>query len=356
MKIRMIELYKLKLPLIRPYHTALGVFNHFDSILAVIRSDDDVAVGESTPALGYSWEGPEGVWEFIKFYSSRLIGLEISDADSLIRRYSETIPFSTVPLITALEQLNKQCLPLEKEIDYPLVGILNVDSYEEIPDTIDHLLEQGYTTIKVKIGFSGVDKDIKKIRLIQNYIRGRASIRLDANQSYTFEEAMKLVKSIEAENIELLEQPFPSDHWEEMKQFASSCPLPLMLDESIYGVRAIEKVINYKCANNIKLKLMKSGSFSSLRREATLALNNGIDVIVGNGLATDISCYQETKTAFEIGLSKAGEMNGFLKLCEPLLPNAIRFYKGKVKLHPTSSLAPDATLLSKYGKKETFGN
>jgi hypothetical protein len=64
--------------------------------------------------------------------------------------------------------------------------------------------------------------------------------------------------SLPHEHIELFEQPFKEGNWEDMKRLAKISPIPLMLDESIYDMNDIEKVIQLECADYIKLKLMNS--------------------------------------------------------------------------------------------------
>ena len=88
-----------------------------------------------------------------------------------------------------------------------------------------------YSTFKVKIG-KDLKRDIEKVNLIGGLSKGKAKIRLDANQGYSLEEALVFVREVNPANIELLEQPLPRENWEEMKKLSQESPLLLMLDES----------------------------------------------------------------------------------------------------------------------------
>ena len=68
MRLRSMELFNLAVPVTKPYHTAFGDLAYFDTVLVILRSEDEAAAGESCPVKGYSWEGIEDVWAFTKKY------------------------------------------------------------------------------------------------------------------------------------------------------------------------------------------------------------------------------------------------------------------------------------------------
>lgn len=351
MQIKSVKLYNLDLPLVKPYHTALGDLTSFNSVIAIVRTEKKVGIGESTPVLGYSWESPKDVWEYVQHWGKEIVGKQVNDAIEILRPHLLKKPFSVTPLFTAIEGLLEELPAINEDKEFPLVGILNVVHREEIADILNQLLGEGYTTIKVKVGFR-VEEDIEKVQRVQSLLGNKGKIRIDANQGYTFEDALKFVREIDPSNIELFEQPFHENDWETMRHFAPLSSLPLMLDESIYQEEDVQCAYEFGCTQFIKLKLMKTGSILRLQQLSTLVHQRGFGLVLGNGVASDISCYQETQIALQLGVKTAGEMNGFLKLRRPLLPNYIFFAQGKVFLKPASSLVPDQRLLSKYSKNE----
>jgi len=107
--------------------------------------------------------------------------------------------------------------------------------------------------------------------------------------------------------------------------------IPLMLDESIYSEREIERAAAGTAAEYIKVKLMK---FSSLARlEAAIARIRalGMKPVLGNGVATDIGCWMEACVAAR-HIDTAGEMNGFLKPRERLLADPLPFRDGAIEI------------------------
>ena len=351
MHIKEIEAYWLKVPLVKPYHTSLGNFDYFDCVLTVVKASNAISVGESSPVRGYCWEGAQEVWDNVKSWSKDLIGRQIQDGITSIKRKAIKYPFSATPLLTAMELLDGKIGGIENERSFPLVGILNAEKIEDVELLLAELLGKGYTKIKMKVGFS-VEDDIRRVREAQAILKNRGQLRVDANQGYNFEEAVRFVSSIEPENMELLEQPFPEGDWENMEKLAEISKIPLGLDESIYNDSDILRAIELKCAEFIKLKLMKVGSFAKLKNMCKLIQNSGLKLIFGNGIASDIGCYQETQIAIKMGMDCAGEMNGFLKIKRHLLPGCISFSEGGVLIRPAKSMVPQKEVLKKYAFAE----
>jgi len=227
-----------------------------------------------------------------------------------------------------------------------MVGILQANEPEAIRKELEDFIGQRYDTIKIKVGFD-VDKDIEKVTLAQRIIRGRAQVRADANQGYIFAQAKKFVQSLDPGGIEFLEQPFKEDAWEAMVELAGISPLPLGLDESIYGMAAVEKAKKLGCARFVKFKIMKMGSAEALTRAIDASREFGLEVILGNGAAGEISCYQEALVAARMK-TRTGEMNGFLKQKESILTDGLKTEGGKILLRPGYRLRLDPRKVEKF--------
>lgn len=322
MTVRSVTLFRAPLPLSRPYHTSFGDLPFFDAVIARVETVDGLGWGESTAVPGYSWETPDDVWNFALMHAPGLVGKSVSDGFALLQKKVAASPFGATPLLCALEEAHAGV----KGGSLPLAAILNVNDSEDIIPEVERLLAAGYQTIKFKIGFN-VDEDIKRTRLALSAIENRAKLRLDANQHYSLADAGKFASSIPAENVELLEQPFAAHDWKSMAVFSADCPLPLMLDESIYGMEDIERAAGLNCCAYLKLKLCKAGSMEELLRQGLLVGKHGMKLVIGNGVATDISCRQEIAAAAmlaNMGVTvAAGEMNGFLKQKSQLFPDSL---------------------------------
>src|SRR5262249_32190821 len=102
-----------------------------------------------------------------------------------------------------------------------------------------------------------------------------------------------------------------------MASLYASCPVPLMLDESIVDAGDVFRAAG--CADYIKLKLAKNGSPARLLELIRQAREIGLKVILGNGVQGMIGCWLEGQVQVLAGLDHPGEMNGFRKLRDNFL-------------------------------------
>ena len=349
MNIEKVELYRLKVPLKRPYKIATAEIKAFDCTIVVLQAEDREGLGEAMSDVpGYFWEAPEEVWQFAREKGEQISGLTLSQARQYISGFTATQPCATTPLLTALEALSgSSILTTPSETQFvPMVGILQATEREEIEREVKEFIIQGYETIKIKVGFDA-DKDICKVRMAQEAIQGKAVIRLDANQGYNLPQAARFVKNIDPRDIEFLEQPFKENEWEAMEELSKLSPVPLGLDESIYGMESVEKARKLKCASFVKFKLMKISSAEALAEHIGKSKDYGFQVILGNGAAGEISCYHEALVASKMS-TRAGEMNGFLKQRESILFESLKTQGGKILLEPNFLVKLDAHKVDKY--------
>jgi L-alanine-DL-glutamate epimerase-like enolase superfamily enzyme len=333
MNIEKVELYRVKIPLKQPYKIATAEMRAFDCTIIRLHSQGREGLGEAMADIpGYFWESADEVWQFAKGQGPKILGLSVEKGWELISSHAKKRPCSVTPFLTAMEMMNpkSRLAPPSEFLSVPMLGILQAENPEGIRDEVESFIAQGYETIKIKVGFE-VAKDIERVRLAQKIMRGRARLRADANQGYTLAQAKKFVQSIGSEDIEFLEQPFRENDWESMVRLSRVSPVPLGLDESIYGMDSVKKAKELGCARFVKFKIMKMGSAKSLARAIEASRRMGFGVILGNGAAGEISFYQEALLAARMAIP-AGEMNGFLKQKESILIQGLRTEGGKISL------------------------
>ncbi|HBY94891.1 MAG TPA: hypothetical protein DEP84_13205 [Chloroflexi bacterium] len=349
MRIERIEAFDLRVPLKRPYHWAGGEIRDLTTIIVTIEAGSRRGAGECTTVPGYSWEGPAQAWGFTRQHAPSLVGRSPEEACRALQRQRHDFPFSVSAYLTALEEvLGADALrPPAEERRLRLLGTVNVDSDNDVRAVVPHLLAAGYTTLKVKVGFD-LEHDIARARLVQSLVEDQARIRFDANQAYSLDKARSFAHSVDPANVELFEQPFAPDAWDAMVTLARDCPVPLMLDESIFSEKDIDRTHRLGCAHYIKLKLMKAGSASDLARQIRRVQGHGIGVVLGNGAAADPGCYHEVLVATHCGVATAGEMNGFLKPRASLLKQSIPVDGPDVVVRPDFRLEPDPLRLHEF--------
>lgn len=333
-----ITLYRLRVPLLVPYRLAFGPVEYFDTILVeAVDRDGKTGFGEATILTGYTDETIEGSWraaaQFGPALVARLGASGPEGAQREIRQFGEKFPFTATAFGTALEMLaGSELLALSAPAEVPLVGLLNAKDEAAMRSEFEQLARAGYRTIKVKVGFDAV-KDSLMVKAVQRVVQGRARIRLDANQGYTAEQGMRFAKALDPADVELFEQPCAAGDWDAHLSVARVSPVPMMLDESIYGLADIEKAAELRAAAFIKVKLMKLVTLEALAGAIERIKALGMKAVLGNGVACDPGCWMEACIAAR-HIDNAGEMNGFLKARAALLTDRLEFRDGAVLLRP----------------------
>jgi L-alanine-DL-glutamate epimerase-like enolase superfamily enzyme len=154
---------------------------------------------------------------------------------------------------------------------------------------------QGFTCLKVKCGMDP-DQDIETVLAIRNAVGPEIKIRIDANEGYTVEQALRVAQTLEdlGANIEILEQPTKANYLYALKEVTAQCPIPIMADETALTLRDSLKVIKREVADMINIKLMKIGGITNAIRANLFADLAEIPVMVG--------CMNESMGAMAAGV------------------------------------------------------
>ena len=197
---------------------------------------------------------------------------------------------------------------LGKKADMPLFKLLG--GYRDKIETsvtiglnpIDTMVEkaksyisQGFTCLKVKCGMDA-DQDIEAVLAIRSTVGTNVKIRMDANEGYTLEKALRVVETLEklGADVEILEQPTPAKYLYALKEITSQCPVPIMADETALTLRDSFKAVKMEIADMINIKLMKIGGITNAIKANTYAEIAEIPVMIG--------CMNESMGAMAAGV------------------------------------------------------
>lgn len=325
--------WRLSLPLTRPYHLSLGAIEAFDTIVVEASDGERFGYGEATYVDGYTDETIETAWEQARELCALLAGGSIARARERLETSLADAPFTASAFGTALDMLEGNVhLHVAAETRVPLLALLQGETEDQIALDIETAIRNGYDTLKIKVGFEPED-DLARMQTIQRLNRGRCKLRLDANQGYAREDAMRFASSLDPASIELFEQPCAKEDWDAAAAVARVSSVPMMLDESIYNSKDIERVAQLEAARFVKLKLVKAGCVDTLVRDLARIRELGMEPVLGNGVATEISNWMEACAARGL-VTNALESNGFLKPRRSIVARPLRFERGALVLEP----------------------
>jgi L-alanine-DL-glutamate epimerase-like enolase superfamily enzyme len=331
LKIDNITLTHAQIPLVTPYKISQKTFHHFDPFIVEITSNNgQVGFGEGHICPGYSFETLEGGWEYCREWCEKIVGNPVADAHAAVMTTTVEHPTASSAILGALEMLSEhKLLNIDEDTRIPLLDPIHEMDTEKIPAEIDELIEKGFKTLKVKVGFD-VDDDLKRVTVIQQSISGRGvQIRLDANRNFNAAQGIRFGGALDPENIMLFEQPCGSRDWDSNAAVAKASTVPVMMDESIYMREDIDKSAAIEGVGFVKLKLKKFPSMDLLKEGLDHIRVLGLTPVLGDGTSTDIQCWMEACVARST-IDNAGENNGFLKLTHSVFEEQLPFDNGDI--------------------------
>ena len=353
-----VTIYRLDVPLIKPYKLSYNTFYSFEPLLIHILDDQgNEGWGEQHISPGSSSETRDGGWTFAKVISKLILNKKLYEAKEIILSNSSLSIVASSAIYTAIEMLEKNnILNNKSSLKLKLLTSFNAEEESEIKDELDEVTEQGFTTIKIKVG-KDVNADIKKINNIQAHLNGRATLRIDANRGYSKKDGCKFVQGLKPDFIELFEQPCDANDWDANAAVAKLSYIPIMLDEPICSIKDIRKASRIEGVGLCKLKLKRFLSITRLKEAIKFAHELGLKIVLGDGLGAEINCWMEAKIANSL-IDNAGEYNGFLKI-DPkarILLNPLKFKKGFLMVSENWKLEIDRDKLEKYSinKEEIY--
>lgn len=179
--------------------------------------------------------------------------------------------------------------------------------------------EQGFRILKIKGGLSP-EEDVRRVRAIHSALPS-FTLRLDADQGYTVEQALNVARALEGK-LEMLEQPTPADDLEALQQVTSLSPVPILADESVIRPRSALEVAKRRAASGMSVKLTACGGLRCAREIDTIARVARMNTMV--------SCVNEPALLTAAGLSLAlsspnvayGDLDGHFDLIgDPTRPS-----------------------------------
>jgi L-alanine-DL-glutamate epimerase-like enolase superfamily enzyme len=146
----------------------------------------------------------------------------------------------------------------------------------------------GASILKVKLGKNAIE-DVERIKQIREAIGSEIKIRVDANQGWSFGDAVFALQVLGKYDIEFCEQPMRTWYDDRLPELMQLSPVKIMADESVYNHHDARKQINSGSCHYINIKLAKSGGLFEAKQIHDLAAEKGIPCMMGGMLESRIA-------------------------------------------------------------------
>ncbi len=158
----------------------------------------------------------------------------------------------------------------------------------------------GYRHFQIKVGMNA-DHDIERIRATMAVLDPGEKAYADANQGWTVEEAVRVVRAVGDLPV-MIEQPCHT--YDECLRVRYHTDLPFKLDECVTGIHAAQQIVRDRACEVVCLKVSNLGGLTKARRVRDYLTSNGFSVVAedtwGGEITTSVIAHFAASTPVEL--------------------------------------------------------
>ncbi|AJE81309.1 putative mandelate racemase/muconate lactonizing enzyme [Streptomyces albus] len=129
--------------------------------------------------------------------------------------------------------------------------------------------------VKIKAG-DDLARDLRTVRAIRGRLGEAVPILVDANMSWTAEDAVDRGRQLHAAGAAYVEEPLPPRSWEQLRALRRESGLKVMLDESLCTAEDARRAVAEEACDVFNIRLAKNGGLLRSARLAAHARQQGL--------------------------------------------------------------------------------
>lgn len=286
-------------PFVRPLVTSHGEWSIREGAIVRLLSQERVGYGELAPI---PWFDSESLVEALTFCAS----LEGCLTAEKLAAIPERFPATQFALESAWVDLEiaesdpASSAPPSVLPDLPVCGLLPTG--EAALQAWASLLEQGYSTLKWKIGVGERAAELRCLHQLAEVLPPHVELRLDANGGLDMAAAVDWLQACDCLSIEYLEQPLPPTEFDALLSLQREFVTPIALDESVATLPNLKQCIAQGWGGIVVIKPAICGFPSQVQQ---VCKTYQLDVVVSSALETFVGQQAAQRFAREIGSHRA---------------------------------------------------
>lgn len=292
-------LYRYALPLLQTLDTRSGDLVRREGLILLLRDNEDhVGLGEISPLPGFSDESLAlalsrtvqilqkmvGSADYLTQFLARGGDWEEMGKPSVANFGIETALLSLLANSNHLDLGSLLFGSSSKRI--PVNGLINAELAEWVPLALE-LVDAGYSTLKIKVGKINSELEAIGVQSIRDAVGPEVNIRLDANRSWSLEEAIQFGKSVRSSDIEFIEEPLSNPV--DLPVFYDESGTHFAFDETLHHI--LDPGISFQSYTGLAALVIKPTLVACVPRILDLikqAREQGIKVVISSSYETDI--------------------------------------------------------------------
>jgi muconate cycloisomerase len=287
-KLASVEVIPYALPFKEPYVTARGSLTQREMVLLRIRDEDGFeGLGEAVPL---SLRGGVTIETVVR---------ELEDLGTELPRTFDglSLPARCAVTTALLDHEKRRGATTSERHPVRCNATLVTGAPKDVAAEAERWAADGFGTFKLKVG---AGEDVAQVRAVRAALGDEAKIRLDANASWSLEEATEILSAVEPLGIELVEQPVETI--EEAAELARRVSIPLAGDESIVTVEDAARAVAANAFSVTGVKISKVGGI-----QPGLRINSVIPAYVASALDGPVGIAAGRRLAQEVDATRAAD-------------------------------------------------
>ncbi len=233
---------------------------------------------------------------------------------------------------------------LDGSAGIPINGLIWMADKETMRRRIEQKLADGFRVLKLKIGGIAFDDEVALLQAVRSrFSPSDLEIRLDANGSFTPDNALQRLDVLAPLHIHSLEQPIRAGQPEEMARVCAKSPIAIALDEELIGCRSYDEsraLLEAIRPQYVILKPSLCGGFSGADAYIDIAKSMGIGWWATSALESNIGLYAIARWLTEKGVPAMPQGLGTGLLYSNNIPSPMYMDDAKLYYNPGGIWGP----------------
>lgn len=271
-------LYQYKIPLRYALPLKGSILTERQGTIVELKSGDRYGYGEAAPLADFSHETAEEAWQQLEREAVRLINVS-GGSPVLSGSLYPSVAFAVSSALWMLEHVHRLSAPENA----PLLQGDTVDILQRLSRWSSSWPDE----CKLKIGKGSVDADVQRIRQVAKQLPEVVKLRLDANQRWTLQQALRIGERLSADRIAYIEEP--TSDWSEFTAIFQATGIPFALDETVQKPDYTYQKLDGLAAMIIKPTLV--GDVNRCRALLQAGQSDGVRTVFSSTFESDVGIY-----------------------------------------------------------------
>lgn len=244
----------------------------------------------------------------------------------------------------------------KKKDPLPLTALVPLMDPSTMSGIAKMFYKEGYRSFRYKLG-QGIKEDIAIVERFRKKLGEEVRLRVDYNQAYSPQDAIKAINAIEPYHIDVAEQPVRATDYIGLAEVQKHVKIPIMTHEGSFSLNDIYTLTELGAIKVVGINSERPGGVSQALKAIDFAQSRKMGIVLHNqplGIASAMQIH--LATAYYDILGYEIELFGHYMLEDDLILNTLEYVNGTVKVPegPGWGIQLDEMALQKYKTNPTI--